>query len=389
MREAVIVSAVRTPVGKFRGGLSTVPAHVLASATIGEAVKRAKIEPLIVDEVIFGNINAYQYGNLARVSLLEAGFPVEVPGITLNRVCGSGLNAIAYAAILVEAGYHDIVVAGGVESDSTRPWVMNKAEQSLQLTPPSWATRLFTPPKMGNPSMIETAENLAESYDLARQECDEFALQSHQKAARAWEKGYFDEQIVPVEVKLPKATAIVTKDEVFRNDSTLESLAKLPVVSGRENGVVTAGNSSPLSDGSSAVVIMEKNRAKELGLDILAFFRGYVSVGVDPHIMGIGPVMAVNKLMKQKKLSLSDIDLIELNEAFASQSIPCIRELGINRDKLNVNGGAIALGHPLGGTGGILTTKIVYEMKRREVGLGLVTFCCGGGQGVAMLLERQ
>lgn len=389
MREAVITSAVRTPVGKFRGGLATTPVHVLASITIREAVKRAGIEPSMVDEVIFGNIHAYQYGTLARVALLEAGLPVEVPGITLNRVCGSGLNAIAYAAILVEAGYHDIVVAGGVESDSTRAWVMNKTEQSLQLTPPAWATRLFTPPKMGNPSMIETAENLAEKYHLTRQECDEFALQSHQKAARAWEKGYFDEQIIPVEVKLPQGIATVTKDEIFRNNSTLESLAKLPVVRGRENGVVTAGNSSPLSDGSGAVVVMEKNRAKELGLDILAVFRGYVSVGVDPHIMGSGPIMAVNKLMKQKKMNLADIDLIELNEAFSAQSIPCIRELGINMDKLNVNGGAIALGHPLGGTGGILTTKIVYEMKRRDVGLGLVTFCCGGGQGVAMLLERQ
>ncbi|HWR29408.1 MAG TPA: thiolase family protein, partial [Negativicutes bacterium] len=266
MREAVIVSAVRTPVGKFRGALATVPAHVLGALTIREAVKRAGIKPSMVEEVVFGNLYALQCGNIARVALLEAELPVEVPGITLNRACGSGLNAIAYAAILIEAGYNDIVVAGGVESDSTRPWVMSKAEQPLQLTPPAWIKRLLTPPQMGNPAMIDTAENLAEKYRLTRQECDEFALLSHQKAAVAWEKGYFDEQIIPVEVNISKSKkALVTMDETFRKESTLESLAKLPVVSGRENGIVTAGNSSPLSDGSGAVVVMEKSKAKALG----------------------------------------------------------------------------------------------------------------------------
>lgn len=234
-----------------------------------------------------------------------------------------------------------------------------------------------------------TAENLAVKYNLTRQELDEFAVLSHQKAAKAWAAGYFDEQIVPVEVQLGKGkTVMFSKDEPLRENALLEDMAKLRPAF-KKDGIVTAGNSSPMSDGAGAVVVMEKNKAKEMGLEIMATFKGYTSVGVDPNIMGYGPVPAIRKLLKQTGVSLDEVDLIELNEAFAAQSIPCIRDLGLDMDKVNVNGGAIALGHPLAGTGAILTTKMVYEMKRRNAKRGIISFCCGGGQGVAVMLERE
>jgi acetyl-CoA acetyltransferase family protein len=390
MKQAVIVSAVRTPIGKMGGGLAAVPAHVVAAATIREAAKRARIQPESVDEVVYGNLYAVQYQNIARVAALEAGLPISVPGITLNRACGSGLNAVAYGAILIEAGYHRVVVAGGVECDSTRPWAMEKPTEAFQFRPPAWITRKTVPPSCGDASMMDTAENLARKYHLSRQECDEFSLASHQKAAKAWEAGYFNSQIIPVDVDLGKGKkATVVQDEVVRKDASLEALAKLKVASGHADGVVTAGNSSPLSDGGGSVVLMEKEMAVSMGLEILGTFRGYASVGVDPDIMGIGPVYAIRKLMADKGMQLDDVDIIEMNEAFAAQSLPCVRELHMDMGKLNVNGGAIALGHPLGGTGAILTIKTVYELERRQARFGLIAFCCGGGQGVAMLVERE
>lgn len=388
MREAVIVSAVRSPVGKCRGALASVPAHELGALVVKEAVQRANINPAEIEEIIFGNLLNNESANMARMVGLSAGLPFTVPGVTLDRQCGAGLNTIAYAAILIQAGYGDIMVAGGVESDSRRCYVMEKPTTPYQVMPPQWADIKMAPGAWNVPMGI-TAENLAEKYQITRQECDEFAVLSHQKAVKAWEAGYFDGQVVPVEVSLGKGkTILVTKDETVRPETSMEGLVKLPPAF-KKDGVVTAGNSSPMSDGAGAVVVMEKEKAKSLGLEILAKFKSYASIGVDPLFMGIGPVAATRKLLAQTGMTLKDIDLIEMNEAFAPQSIACIRELGIDMDKLNVNGGAIALGHPLAGTGAILVTKIINELQRRDLQTGLITFCVGGGQGIAVVIERE
>ncbi|MGB9858991.1 MAG: thiolase family protein [Moorellaceae bacterium] len=388
MREAVIVSAVRTPVGRCRGVLAPVPAHELGALVVREAVRRAGINPEEIDEVIFANLMNNEINNMARMVLLSAGLPMSVPGITLDRQCAASLNAIAYAAILIQAGYADIIVAGGVESDSRRCYVMEKPVQAYQVAPPQWAV-IHTAPGELNVTMGMSAENVAEKFGITRRECDEFALLSHRKATKAWEAGYFDEQIVPVEVTQEKGKkVVVTRDECVRPDTSMEALSALPPVF-KKDGIVTAGNSSPMSDGAGAVVVMEKEKAKALGLEIMAKVKGYAAAGVDPRIMGIGPIAATQKLFRLTGMTMKDIDLIELNEAFASQAIACIRELNIDMEKLNVNGGAIALGHPLAGTGAILTAKMVYELKRRGLQTGLISFCVGGGQGVSVILERE
>ncbi|MCL6477315.1 MAG: thiolase family protein [Peptococcaceae bacterium] len=387
MREAVIVSAVRTPVGKCRGTLAPVPAHELGALVVKEAVKRANINPEEIEEIIFGNLLNNEVANMARVVGLAAGLPVSVPGITLDRQCAASLNAIAYAAVLIQAGYSDVIVAGGVESDSRRTYVMEKPTAAYQVMPPQWAEIREIPE--GHIPMGITAENVAEKFGITRRECDEFSLFSHQKAVKAWDAGYFDEQVIPVEVPQGKGkTILFSKDETVRRDTSLEALAALPPAF-KKGGLVTAGNSSPMSDGAGAVVVMEKEKAKSLGLEIWATFKGYASVGVEPGIMGIGPIAATRKLFAKTGMTMKDIDLVELNEAFASQSIACIRELGIDMEKLNVNGGAIALGHPLAGTGAILVTKMVYELKRRGLQTGLISFCAAGGQGVSVILERE
>ncbi|WP_439295114.1 thiolase family protein [Lonepinella sp. BR2882] len=386
MREAVIVSAVRTPVGRCRGALAPVKAWELGALTVKEAVKRSGVDPNEIDEIIFGNLLNTDCVNMARVVGLAAGLPITVPGITLNRQCASGINAIAYAAALIQAGYGDVMVAGGVESDSTRCYIMDKPTDGYQVRPPSWTIPISAPKEVDVPMGI-TAENLAKKYGLTRQECDEFAVKSHRKAAIAWDNGYFNEQIIPVTVKTRKSEILFTKDESLRADCNVESLAKLPPAFIKD-GIVTAGNSSPMSDGSGAVVVMERKKAKALGLKIWAKVSSFAAVGVDPSIMGIGPVYATQKLLKNVGMSLNDIDLIEMNEAFAAQSIACIKELNMDTSKLNVNGGALALGHPLAGTGGILATKLVYELERQNLGTGLITFCAGGGQGFSALLER-
>lgn len=388
MREAVIVSAVRTPVGRCRGVLAPVPAHELGALVVREAVRRAGINPEEIDEVIFANLMNNEINNMARMVLLSAGLPMSVPGITLDRQCAASLNAVAYAAILIQAGYADIIVAGGVESDSRRCYVMEKPVQAYQVAPPQWAV-IHTAPGELNVTMGMSAENVAEKFGITRRECDEFALLSHRKATKAWEAGYFDEQIVPVEVTQEKGKkVVVTRDECVRPDTSMEALSALPPVF-KKDGIVTAGNSSPMSDGAGAVVVMEKEKAKALGLEIMAKVKGYAAAGVDPRIMGIGPIAATQKLFRLTGMTMKDIDLIELNEAFASQAIACIRELNIDMEKLNVNGGAIALGHPLAGTGAILTAKMVYELKRRGLQTGLISFCVGGGQGVSVILERE
>ncbi|MCM8711245.1 thiolase family protein [Clostridium sp. SYSU_GA19001] len=389
MREAVIVSAARTAIGKARGTLAPVPAHELGAIAVREAVKRANIDPNEIDDVIFGNLMANEVANIGRVVALGAGLPYSVPGLTLDRQCGSGLNAFAYASILIQAGYADVLVAGGVESDSRRCYVMEKPTTAYQVMPPQWAKIKSAYKDEDNISMGLTAENLAERFSISREECDKFAEDSHKKAAAAWEKGAFNEQIVPVEVNIGKGKTIhFVKDEALRPDTTVEILSKLPPVF-KEGGVVTAGNSSPMSDGAGAVVVMEKSKAKALGLPILGKFKGYACTGLDPKIMGYGPVYATEKLFKITGMNMKDIDLIEMNEAFAAQSIACIHGLDIDTDKLNVNGGAIALGHPLAGTGAILLAKMVYALKDRNLSTGLITFCAGGGMGVSVIIERE
>jgi acetyl-CoA acetyltransferase family protein len=389
MREAVIVSAVRTPVGKFRGSLASVPAHELGALVVKEAVKRANINVDEIDEVIFGNLMNHEINNMGRMVGLSAGLPISVPGITLDRQCASGLNAIAYASMFIQGGFAETIVAGGVESDSTRTYTMEKPTAAYQFAPPKWAVVHVAPTEM-NLSMGMTAENVGAKYNLTREECDEFAVRSHQKAAKAWELGYFDEQVLPVEVPLRKGkNMIVSKDETVRPDTSMEGLAKVPLAFKKPGeGIVTAGNSSPLCDGASAVVVMERKKAESLGVEILAKFVGYAAVGVDPLIMGTGPIAATKKLFKQTGLTMDDIDLIEMNEAFATQSLACIKELNMPMEKLNVNGGALALGHPMGATGSILVTKLCYELKRRNLKRGLISFCVGGGQGVAAIIER-
>jgi acetyl-CoA acetyltransferase family protein len=389
MRNAVIVSAVRTPVGKCGGGLASLSADQLGAIVVKEAVKRAGVDQHEIDEVIFGNLAAYDVANMARMVLLQAGLPVTVPGITVDRQCGSGLNAVAYAAILIQAGYADVVVAGGVESDSRRPFILEKQVVPYPTALPRFVGPKCSPDSIGDPPMGITAENLAVKYNLTRKECDEFALASHRKAALAWDAGYFDSQVVTIEAARSKERGplIVREDETVRRDTSLEALSRLRPAF-KPDGMVTAGNSSPLSDGAGAVVVMEEQKARASGTEVLARFTGFASAGVDPNYMGIGPVASTRKLLKQKGMTMRDLDLVELNEAFAAQSLPCIRELDIDMNRLNVNGGALALGHPLGGTGAILSTKLVHEMKRRGVANGLITFCCGGGQGVSVILEN-
>lgn len=386
-REAVIVSAVRTPVGRFRGALAAVGAPELGALVIAEAVRRAGLQGEEVEEVIFGNLGNNDSANLARVVTLQAGLPFTVPAITIDRQCSSGLNAIAIGALMIEAGEADIVVAGGTESDSNRPHLMEKARVAYQVAPPQWLVRRTAPGAL-NVSMGTTAENLGRKYHITREECDAFALESHRKAAAAQAAGRFDEQMIPVTVPGKRGkTTVVDRDECVRPESTMETLGSLPTAF-EPDGVCTAGNSSPMSDGAGAVVLMDRETAEKKGLEPLAVFRGFAVTGCDPSIMGIGPVEAIRKVLRKTGLTLEEMDLIELNEAFATQSIACIRELGLDMDKVNVNGGALALGHPLAGTGAILTAKLLYELKRRRARYGLVAFCMAGGQGGAAVFER-
>lgn len=386
-REAVIVSAVRTPVGRCRGALAAVGAPELGALVIAEAVRRAGLKGEEVEEVIFGNLGNNDSANLARVVTLQAGLPFTVPAITIDRQCSSGLNAIAIGALMIEAGEADILVAGGTESDSNRPHLMEKARVAYQVAPPQWLVRRTAPGAL-NVSMGTTAENLGRKYHITREECDAFALESHRKAAAAQAAGRFDEQMIPVTVPGKRGkTTVVDRDECVRPESTMETLGRLPTAF-EPDGVCTAGNSSPMSDGAGAVVLMDRETAEKKGLEPLAVFRGFAVTGCDPSIMGIGPVEAIRKVLRKTGLTLEEMDLIELNEAFATQSIACIRELGLDMDKVNVNGGALALGHPLAGTGAILTAKLLYELKRRRARYGLVAFCMAGGQGGAAVFER-
>lgn len=391
MRRTAIVAAVRTPVGRIRGALADVPAHRMAALVIGEAVRRAGIDPASIDEVIYGNLYAHDIANMARYAALEGGLPITVPAMTVDRRCGTSLTAVSLADALIRAGDAECILAGGVESDSNRPFVLMQQHRLHDMAAPTFRGKtMLAPEEIGNPPMGMTAENLADKYGITRQECDAFAVDSHRKAVEAWDDDRFREQLVPVMIKDAKkgTSTLVDTDGVFRRDCTMETLAKLKPAF-RPNGVGTAGNSSPNSDGASAVLLMEESRAKALGCPILGYVAGFASAGVDPNIMGIGPVYATRKLLKKTGLSLADMDVIEMNEAFAAQSLACIRELDMDVSKLNPNGGAIALGHPLAATGGILVAKMVYELRRRDAERGLITFCCGGGQGVALIVTRS
>lgn len=389
MREAVIVSMARTPVGKVGGGLSSISAADLGAIAIKEAVKRSGIDPTLIDDVVFGNILNSDWQNIARASALAADLPMEVPAIKVDRECGSGANAIAFGTMAVQSGYYDVVVTGGVESDSTRPWIMAKPKKAFQVPCPEM---FYDPPSVtdtiGECPMVDTAQNVGEKFNISRQECDEFALRSHELADAAWKRGFFDESVIEIAVPQRKGEPLIVKrDETIRAETTMESLGRLRPVA-YKGDLVTAGNSSPLCDGAAAMVIMEKEMADKLGLKPIGKIVGYAVAGVHPHYMGMGPMAATPKVLKKTGLTLKDIDIIEINEAFAAQAIPCCRELGFNMDIVNVNGGAIALGHPMGGTGAILTMKALDELRDRGQKLGLVTMCIGGGQGIAMIVEN-
>lgn len=387
-RDAVIVSAVRTAIAKQGGALASLPAHVYGGEVLKEAVRRAKVDPETIDDVIMGNVLSGG-GNIARLTALQAGLPISTPGLTIDRQCGSGINAVVLAAQAIRSGAGDIYVAGGVESMTRAPYLMERPERPYSSAPPKWHRMQHAPKEIGSPPMGVTAENLANQYQISREEQDAFAYSSQQKMATAMEKGLFDEQIVPIKVPVRKGEPIVfDKDEHPRPNTNLEALSKLPPVFAKE-GTVTAGSSSGLNDAASALVVMSREKAEELGLTPLAVVRESAVAGVDPNIMGIGPVPATKKVMEKSGLTLDDMDLIELNEAFAAQALACVKELSINLEKLNVNGGAISHGHPLGATGGILVGKAVYELNRSGGRYGLVTACIGGGQGISIILERE
>jgi 3-oxoadipyl-CoA thiolase len=398
LREAWIVSAVRTPVGRYGGALARVRPDDLAATAIKAAVERAGVNPADIDDVILGAAN--QAGednrNVARMSALLAGLPVEVGGQTVNRLCGSGLQAINSAAHAIMVGDGDAFVAGGVESMTRAPYVMAKPEaaydrgnREMYDTTLGWR---FTNPRlaeMHHPySMGETGENVAEQCVVSREDQDAFALRSHQRAVAAIEQGRFQNQIVPVMVPQPKGEPVeISRDEHPRADTSIEALAKLRPAF-RQNGSVTAGNSSGINDGASATVLVEKQYAVDHGLKPLARVVSTAVAGVDPSVMGLGPIPATRKALSRAELNVEDIDLVELNEAFASQSIAVMRELGLDPDKTNVNGGAIALGHPLGASGARLITMLSHELERRGGRYGLATMCIGVGQGIATIIER-
>jgi acetyl-CoA C-acetyltransferase len=387
-RDAVIVSAVRTAIGRQGGALASVPAHIFGAEVIKEAIRRANISPEMIDDVIMGNVLSGG-GNIARLTALQTGLSVEIPGLTVDRQCGSGINAVNLAAQAIRAGDGDIYIAGGIESMSRAPYLMDRPEKPYSSSPPSFRKSQLSPKEIGDPPMGITAENLVKKYKISREEQDEFALRSQQKMAVAMREGRFTEQIVPITIPVKKGDPIVfDTDEHPRPQTTIEALSKLPPAF-LEGGTVTAGNSSGLNDAASALVIMSREKAEELGLAPLAVVREYAVAGVDPNIMGIGPVPATRKVLEKSGLSLEDIDIIEINEAFAAQVIACDRELKMDPEKVNVNGGAIAHGHPLGATGAILITKAVYELKRSGGRYALITACIGGGQGISTIIERE
>jgi len=397
MEDAIILSAVRTPIGRYGGSLKDVRPDDLAALVISEAVRRADIDAGAVEDVILGCAN--QAGednrNVARMALLLAGLPVHVAGQTVNRLCGSGLQAINSASQTIQTGMGDIIVAGGVESMTRSPFVLGKADSAFSRSMNLYDTTLgwrFVNPRlsaMHHPySMGETAENVAARYEISRADQDAFALRSHQRAVAAQQSGRFAPEIIPVTIPQKKGEAVVVAiDEHPRADTTLEKLAALKPQF-RKDGSVTAGNSSGINDGAAALVLTSLSRAQKLGLRPRARIVASAVAGVDPAYMGLGPIPATRKVLQRAGLTMQDMDLVELNEAFAVQALQCMRELGIDEERLNVNGGAIALGHPLGCSGARIIVTLLHELERREGRYGLATMCIGVGQGIATIIER-
>ena len=391
-KKIVLAGACRTAIGTMGGALSTTPAAELGAIVIKEALNRAGVAPEAVDQVYMGCVIQAGLGqNVARQASIKAGLPIEVPAVTMNVVCGSGLNCVNQAAQMILAGDADIVVAGGMENMSMAPYAIPQGRYGY---------------RMGNATMVDTmvndaltdafnqyhmgitAENIAEQWGLTRQQLDEFAAWSQQKTVAAQEAGKFDDEIVPVEVKKKKETIIFNKDEGPRPGTTAEGTAKLRPAF-KKDGVVTAANSSGINDGAAAVVVMSEEKAKELGVTPMATWVAGALAGVDPTIMGIGPVAATRKVMAKTGMNIDDFDLIEANEAFAAQSLAVAHDLGINNDKLNVNGGAIALGHPVGASGCRILVTLLHEMVKSDAKKGLATLCIGGGMGCATIVERD
>ena len=397
MHRAAIVCPIRTPVGKFLGALSTVTAGDLGAIILKTLVERTAIDPNIIDDVIF----AQGYGNgeapcIARWSALAAGLPISIPGYQLDRRCGSGLQAVIDAAMMVQTGAADVVVAGGVESMSNAEYYTTDMRGGARAGSVTLHDRLSRGRVMSQPiarfgvisGMIETADNLARDYQISREACDAYAAESHRRAASAWAAGKFDDEIVPVAVPQKKGDPVVfARDEGVREDATAESLGKLKAL--EKDGVVTAGNASQQNDAAAACLVVSEDKLSELGLQPMGWFVGWAAAGCEPSRMGIGPVPAVERLFARLKMGWDDIGLVELNEAFAPQVLAVLKGWGWDdRDRLNVNGSGISLGHPIGATGGRILANLLREMDRRDVRYGLETMCIGGGQGLAAIFER-
>ena len=392
-KKVVLAGACRTAIGKMGGALSNTPAAELGSIVIKEALNRAGVKPEQVDEVLMGCvIQAAQGQNVARQASIKAGLPIEVPAVTLNVVCGSGLNCVNQAAAMIKAGQADIVVAGGMENMSMAPYAMTKARFGYRMNNATIVDTMVNDAltdAFNHYHMMITAENICDRWHLTREELDEFSANSQQKAEKAMAEHKFDDEIVPVPVKVKKQIVEFKVDEGTRPGTTVETLAKLRCCSGKEGGMVTAGNASGINDGAAAIVVMSEEKAKELGVTPMATWVQGALAGVEPEIMGIGPVAATRKVMEKTGLTVDDMDLIEANEAFAAQSVAVARELGFDMSKVNVNGGAVALGHPVGASGCRILVTLLHEMQKRDAKKGLATLCIGGGMGCATIVERD
>jgi acetyl-CoA C-acetyltransferase len=390
MEEVVLVSGARSAIGRLGGAFQNFPASDLAAAVIKAAVERAGVKPEQVDQVILGCVGqVMEDGYIARHAAIKAGLPIEVPAYTVNRICGSGLEAINTAARWIECGDAEVVVAGGVENMTMMPYYVRNARYGYRLGHgqlEDGVQHLLGDP-FSKAHMGITAENLAEKFGISREVQDEYALRSQQRAVAAIQAGKFKDEIVPIEVKVGRETRVIDTDEHPRADTTAEALAKLRPAF-KEGGVVTAGNASGINDGAAAVVVTSRRKADELRLRPRLRLIARAEAGVEPSIMGSGPIPAVRKVMKKSGLNLDQMDVVELNEAFASVAAACSQELGLDVERTNPNGGAIALGHPVGATGAILTVKLMYELERRQARYGLVSLCIGGGQGIATIFER-
>ena len=402
-QKVVLAGACRTAIGKMGGALSNTPAAELGSIVIKEALNRAGVKPEQVDEVLMGCVIqaglgqnvARQAGlgqNVARQASIKAGLPIETPAVTLNVVCGSGLNCVNMAADLIKAGEADIVVAGGMENMSMAPYALPNARFGYRMNNGTVVDTMVNDAltdAFNHYHMMITAENICDRWNLSREELDAFSANSQQKCEKAMAEGKFNDEIVPVPVKIKKEIVDFKVDEGPRAGTTAESLAKLKCCSGKEGGLVTAGNASGINDGAAAIVVMSEEKAKELGIKPMATWVGGALAGVEPEVMGIGPVAATNKVLKKTGLSLDNIDLIEANEAFAAQSVAVAKDLGFDMNKVNVNGGAIALGHPVGASGCRILVTLLHEMGRRaDAKKGLATLCIGGGMGCATIVEK-